>query len=430
MPQPIPKQFKLGLIEPRDAAEFFERKGWLLPSFRWQDTFREEHARGVAVAGVMKLDVLQAFADELQATINAGGDLRSFSQRMQVLLEKKGFWGDVEITDPRTGELRTTKFDKRRLQLIFDVNARQAFAAGRWKRIEQGKERKPFVMYMTMNDERVRISHRPWHGLVLPVDHPFWRTHYPPNGWRCRCTAFAVSEKDIARYRAAGVPVKRDAPEIVMRPWADRHNGRTLQVPAGIDPGFDYNPGQRQLAGVVQRELEPGVLQYPLQGAAQTLARLPAPRPVAASMLLPGGWSDEEYLAAFVQMFGGSEVFTDVTGERLLINEEFFKQIKGNINIKKNERERYIRLMALTLQQPDEIWMAPMQHVARGKAVIRRRYIARFAVEGETKPVLGIVELGSDGWRGVTGYQAFAEGDAERMLRNDRAGEWVYARVK
>ena len=23
---------------------------------------------------------------------------------------------------------------------------------------------------------------RAWHGTVLPVDHPFWQTHFPPNG--------------------------------------------------------------------------------------------------------------------------------------------------------------------------------------------------------------------------------------------------------
>lgn len=432
--QPIPKQFKLGLIEPKDASEAFERKGWLLPSFRWQDTFREDHARGVAVAGIMKMDVLQAFADELQATIDAGGDLRSFSQRMQAVLEKKGMWGDVEITDPRTGEVRTTTFDKRRLQLIFDINARQAFAAGRWKRIVANRERKPFIMYMTMRDERVRQSHREWDGLVLPIESSFWAEHYPPNGWRCRCTAFAVNEKDIGRYKAAGIKIKREQPEITYREFADKHTGLTHWVPRGIDPGFDHNPGQRQFAGVAQRELGAGVLQYPRIPSAvpplPPVIRLPAPRPIAPEMLLPAGLKDEEYLAAFTQMFGEQEVFTDVTGERLLINDEFFRAIDGELKINKRGRDRFVKIIALTLQQPDEIWMLAAEHKVRKKQVIRRRYIARFIIEGETKPVLGVIELGADGWVGKSGYQAETADAADGVLASARLGEQVYGRIK
>ena len=42
-------------------------------------------------------------------------------------------------------------------------------------------------MYDAVNDSRTRPQHLEWDGLVLPVDHPFWKTHAPPNGWGCRC---------------------------------------------------------------------------------------------------------------------------------------------------------------------------------------------------------------------------------------------------
>lgn len=428
MPTPIPKGLRLGLIEPRDANAAFQRRGLLLPSFRWEDTWQEEHARGVAVAGVMKYDVLQLFADELAATQAAGGDLRGFRQAIQPRLEKAGFWGDVEITDPRTGEIRTTRFNRARLDLIFDVNTRQSYAAGRWQRIERGKARKPFVLYLTMKDERVRASHRSWHGVVLPVDSPFWDTHYPPNGWRCRCIAIAVDEKDIARYKAAGVEITRDMPPEQLVDFFNRSTDETVQVPRGIDPGFAYNPGKQRFAAITPHEVGPGVLSL---GAAGTPAawRLPPPRPAPADALLPAGRTAQEYVDAFLREFDGPE-FTDVTGEGLLITDDLFRDIRGELKVLKRGRERFVKLMAQTIKSPDEIWMTAEQHMAKGREVIRRRYVARFLVEGEDKPILGVFELGRDGWRGVTGYQADGAKAAGEMLDSVRKGEIVYRRTK
>lgn len=428
MPTPIPKGLRLGLIEPKDANAVFQRRGLLLPSFRWEDVWQEEHARGVAVAGVMKYDVLQVFADELAATQAAGGDLRAFRQAIQPRLEKAGYWGDVEITDPRTGEIRTTRFNKARLELIFDVNTRQSYAAGRWGRIERNKARKPFVLYLTMKDERVRASHRSWHGVVLPVDSVFWETHYPPNGWRCRCIAIAVDEKDIARYAAAGVEIHRDMPAQQLVDFFNRSTDETLQVPAGIDPGFAYNPGKRRFAGASPREAGPGVLSLGAVGMPATW-RLPPPRPAPAAALLPAGKAEQDYVDAFLGEFDGPE-FTDVTGEQLLMTDELFRDIRGKLKVMKRGRERFVKLMAMTIKSPDEIWMASEQHMAKGAQVVRRRYIARWQIEGDDRPVLGVFELGRDGWRGVTGYQADGAKAAGEMLADVRKGEIVYRRTK
>ncbi len=263
----VPQGLRLGLVEPRDAAAAFDQRGLLQPSFRWQDVFQEEHARAFAVAGVQRLDVLKVFQEEIDAAIAAGTDLRAFRKSVVPRLVDKGFWGDVEIQDAATGEARTTRFDNRRLQLIFDVNTRQSFAAGTWHRIERNKARKPFVMYRTMRDERVRASHRSWDGLVLPVESPFWQTHYPPNGWRCRCTAFAVDEKDIARYGAAGFPIKREEPAIDWLPYVNPRTGEVVPVPRGIDPGFAYNPAKARDGALHEQAVRKAAQAQPIAGA-------------------------------------------------------------------------------------------------------------------------------------------------------------------
>lgn len=419
---------RLGMVEAKDAVDAFAAKGLLLPSFRWEDVYSEQHARGVAVAGVMKYDVLQVFADELAAIHTQGRSLRDFEKSIQPKLAAAGYWGKVEITDPRTGELRTTEFNKARLELIFDTNVRQANAAGRWAAIERNKARKPFVMYLTRDDDVVRAAHRPWHGVTLPVDHPFWQTHYPPCGWRCRCRAIAVDEKDIAKWAAAGIPIKRDAPAIEYVDFTNRSTGEVTPVPRGIDPGFAYNPGlARPYAGVSPHEVGPGVMSLGEVGNPATW-RLPPPKVVPASALLPAGLTPQEYVNSFLAEFGHKPEFTDVAGEPLLISDELFRDIKGDLKVMKRGRERFMKLLAEAIKDPDEIWMAYEHHFARDADMVRRRYIARFELEGYAKPILAVFENGTDGWRGVTGYQAGTEKEASEMLTDLRKGNNVYRR--
>lgn len=246
MPTPVPAGFRLGLTEPKDAAEAFARRALLQPSFRWQDVWQEEHARAFAVAGVTRLDILQVFRDGLKRAIDEGTGLAQFQKELEPALVAKGWWGDIEQTDQVTGEVRRMRFDQRRLQLIYDVNVRQSYAAGRWARIERLKARFPFVIYRTMRDERVRASHAAWDGVALPVDHEFWNTHFPPCGWSCRCTAFGIDEAGIERLKAAGFPIKRDAPKVEWATWHNPSDDTFHPVPRGIDPGFAYNPGKER----------------------------------------------------------------------------------------------------------------------------------------------------------------------------------------
>lgn len=259
MPATAPAGFSLGAIAPQDAMAVFARRGLLRPSFRWQDVWQEEHTRAFAVAGVMRLDVLELIRGQVEDAVDNGTDLNSFRNQLRRQLVAKGFWGNVEVSDPETGEVRTTRFDNRRLELIFDVNLRQSHAAGRWARIQ--RSRMPYVVYRTMRDERVRLTHKPWDNVVLPKDHPWWDTHFPPCGWRCRCTAFAIDEAGLAKLRASAPkdsPVKTEAPATQYVEFVNRVTGKTERVPRGIDPGFAYNPGKAHLVGAVDR-LERGL---------------------------------------------------------------------------------------------------------------------------------------------------------------------------
>jgi hypothetical protein len=236
----------LGAYAPEDSFNAFAARGLLRPSFRWQDVWQAEHARAFAVAGVMRLDVLRTIRDQVDSAVANGTGFEEFERALKRQLVAKGWWGNIEITDPATGEVRTTKFNPQRLALIFDVNMRQSHAAGRWAR--GMRSRMPFIVYRTMGDERVRQSHRPWDYLVLPRDHPFWDTHIPPNGWRCRCHFYFTDEAGVQALIAAGKKVRRQAPETTFVEFVNKSTGQTERVPRGIDPGFAYNPGKVHVA--------------------------------------------------------------------------------------------------------------------------------------------------------------------------------------
>ncbi len=73
---------------------------------------------------------------------------------------------------------------------------------------------------------------------MLPIDDPFWDTHYPPNGWGCKCRVRAIT-----RFEAEQVGVSPD-PEIQWREYRNRRTGEITRVPSDVDPGWHTNPGK------------------------------------------------------------------------------------------------------------------------------------------------------------------------------------------
>ena len=150
----------------------------------------------------------------------------------------------------------------RRLRTIFDTNLRTSYAAGRWERIQRAKEDLPYLRYVATLDNRTRPDHREWHGTVLPVDHPFWQTHYPPNGWRCRCTVIQLSARQL---RSRGYEVSEGPPPGSgrTREWVNTRTGEVQDVPVGIDPGWNHNTGvmgsAQKLGRLIDRLDEPGL---------------------------------------------------------------------------------------------------------------------------------------------------------------------------
>lgn len=94
------------------------------------------------------------------------------------------------------------------------TNAQVAYNRGRWTQ-QQSSGRITHLMYLTREDAKVRPNHAAINRVILPKDHKFWRTHYPPNGFNCRCVAIGLDAEEAVRVgvtKAADVP--KDSPDV------------------------------------------------------------------------------------------------------------------------------------------------------------------------------------------------------------------------
>lgn len=278
MPEVPSLTYAIGL-PPKDAIAYFESKGYAI-TFNWHDLWQEAHAKAFTVAGVARLDVLEDIGKALTDHLKVGKGEYWFRKELEPVLRKKGWWGKrTEIG--ADGKPRVVRMGSpARLRLIFRQNIQTAYMAGRYRQMHENAEARPFWQYVAVLDSKTRPGHKMLHGRVFRHDDAFWNSHYPPNGWGCRCRVRALSPY---RMEKEGLTAESGAKHMVTRQHdiTDRHTGEVITRPvtgyrmpgaAGAvswtDPGFSYNPGAAGLANILGegiRKLESAA--YPVAAA-------------------------------------------------------------------------------------------------------------------------------------------------------------------
>lgn len=262
-------------LPPERALDFFRAKG-LQASFDWRDMQRQEHDRAFTVAKLLDMDLLADVQTAVDQALADGKTFAEFRDQLTPLLQARGWWGTQEMTDPETGEQRLVQLGSaRRLQIIYDTNLSTSYAAGHWQSIVANAKNAPYLLYNAVDDDRTREQHRAWDNTVLRWDDAWWQTHYPPNGWRCRCSVIQLSERDLRKLGKSG-PDK--APSSPTREWLNPRTKEVRQIPEGIDPGWDYHPGRSRQQALLE------TASSKLQSAPPALAR-EALRSMAAETL-------------------------------------------------------------------------------------------------------------------------------------------------
>lgn len=171
------------------AIAFARSRGVLLPADYYAlDLNTRQYASTVSyLAG---LDQIQSVLDSAYKVLESGGTFRDF----QKLVEESG----IELSEAH-------------LDNVFRTNTQNAYAHGRWLHQQQNKDKRPYLEYFAINDKRTRPSHLALDGVIRHIDDPFWQKWYAPNGYRCRCTINAITEKQAIRK---GITSNEDLPDI------------------------------------------------------------------------------------------------------------------------------------------------------------------------------------------------------------------------
>ncbi|RKG46215.1 phage head morphogenesis protein, partial [Acinetobacter cumulans] len=172
-----------------EALQYAHSKKIVLPDeFYSMDLKTRQMA--TTVSFLSSLEQVETVIKSLNKTLSNGGTFNDFQKLI----------AESEIILP-----------KHYLDNVFRTNIQSAYGHGRWIQQNRNKDKRPYLMYSAIADSRVRPAHLALNRIVLPIDHPFWLTHYPPTGFRCRCTCIALTEAQALKY---GITPDDKLPEV------------------------------------------------------------------------------------------------------------------------------------------------------------------------------------------------------------------------
>jgi len=383
---------QLGTTPFKEAVDYFRAKV-NLPTESWRDLQGQMHAKAFVVAGVMREDILCDFRKAVDGAIAEGKTLQQFRKDFDSIVAKTG-WQHNGTRNWRS-------------EIIYSTNLAVAHAAGRERQMQDPVHRKlfPYGRYICMMDGLERPEHRAWHNTILPLDDPWWSTHTPPNGWRCRCRKEAVSKYDA---RALGIPISDKAPSDPTVEHIDRTTGEVTQIQKGIDPGWNYNPGDAAngkpnppVAAKVWTEIpQQGFLNNPEK---PTLPIHPLPKPAKAIL------STEQEIKDAIdkkldEQIPTRKVMIPMGDFTYAFNVDSQSLARHFNNVAKVDRQAQLNAIISAMVNPDEIRLLFMES-ATGKVAIRARFFKLFQEAGESKPVIIVFDAQKGEFISWTAYR-------------------------
>lgn len=179
----LPQNMLAEPVSNEEAARWIEDKP-LVARQVFDELLPELKARAFLVTGLEDAAVAREIRDAI-AKLPKGDD---YERLKGSLLEKLGPWFDADEA-------------RQRAELLLRLHGFQAYRTASRAVHDRQAAVFSYRQYLSMDDARVRPSHRAMHGMVLPADSPFWRDH--PGGWGCRCDEVALLPDEVDEIREA-----------------------------------------------------------------------------------------------------------------------------------------------------------------------------------------------------------------------------------
>lgn len=166
----------------REAERFFgDRVSVIKDSL--DDIAEQSRVYAFTIAHVTSIHLLEDFQNEILNQIITGGLTYEDFQKNVVpgLMAKHGWSGATAW----------------HIETILRTNTQMAYGVGQLETSVRVANEFPFWKYVAINDSRVRQTHRALHGRIYPANHPFWRLHYPPWDFNCRCDVIPLLPEQV-----------------------------------------------------------------------------------------------------------------------------------------------------------------------------------------------------------------------------------------
>lgn len=344
------------------AVEYLKEKVDL-PTEHWHDLMGAMHSRAFVVAGATSSSLLADFHSAVNKAISSGTTLEQFRKDFDDIVNRYG-WSYNGNRNWRS-------------KLIYNTNIQVAYQAGRYQRLSEIEDIAPYWEYRTKRDARVRAEHKRWEGLILRADDQWWDSHYPPNGWGCRCRVWPRTDRDL---QLAGKERPDSAPDDGTYEWAHPGSGEVFRKPVGIDPGWDYHPGKAAWGRRLSEDAMAAWRTSSDKWQSLTVGdwrdynrpeKIEVDTPRAS--LGKGASNQKELTGAIAASIGGLEktfrLQADDFSFPVLVNAQ---TLAAHIDL---NRSAYVPFLPELLDDPFEVWMSFEQHSESGKVVLRQRII-------------------------------------------------------
>ena len=168
---------------PFDEAERFFRSKVSLTREAFDEVSEQARVYAFTVARVSSIHLLEDFHGDIERLIIEGGQTYEEFKKSAVpgLMAKHGWSGS----------------NPWHIETILRTNTQMAYGVGQLETLTRLANDFPFWRYVAIGDHRTRPTHKELNGRIYPANHPFWRIHFPPWGYNCRCDVIALLPEQV-----------------------------------------------------------------------------------------------------------------------------------------------------------------------------------------------------------------------------------------